>query len=131
MSFANLKTGPNLMFYDPEQRTLTNESGVEVFQFASSSSVRNTPGLPETRYEKPRSQYDDDITFSINILMDRFRGLAGMIEDIADHHGELETKVKDINDQIYTLADCARHLANEGDLLARYCADELNRKDAK
>ncbi|MDD7970216.1 hypothetical protein [Roseinatronobacter alkalisoli] len=90
----------------------------------------NAPGLPKSKFNKARSEYDDDITFSIEILMDRFRGLAAMIEMLGEHHGDLNTSVKRITDEIYFIADSVRHLADEGDLLARYAYDELKRKAA-
>ncbi len=90
----------------------------------------NTPGLPKSKFIKARSEYDPDITFSIEILMDRFRGLAAMIEMLGEHHCELNTSVKAITDEIYFIADSARHLADEGDLLAGYAYDELKRKAA-
>ena len=89
-----------------------------------------TPGCSPATFHKPRAEYDDDITFQLNILMSRFRGLAGMIETMADHTGESESLVKDVSAQLYTLADAARHFANEGDLLAIYIADELDKEKA-
>ena len=90
----------------------------------------NAPGLPKSSFQKARGAYDDDITFSINILMDRFRGLAAVIETLGECHSDLDTRVKEITNEMYFIADSARHLADEGDLLAKFAADELNRKAA-
>lgn len=87
--------------------------------------------MPERSFHKPRHEYDADITFSMNILMDRFRGLAASIETMGEYHGENERRVKDIMHQIYWIADSARHLADEGDLLASFAADELNAAKGK
>lgn len=71
----------------------------------------------------PREAFDTDLTFSITLRMGHIRHLAelviGRVMD-TDHHSEPFAR------EVYAACEGIKLLADQGDFIAEYVADELN-----